>query len=244
MNASDRWVLQRLLLEGWNPRGRESEPGEGFTVAGIGKGLPLSDRSVREALRRLSRRGLVHVEWWARVPPMTRSGTAVSRKPRKIYRLTAAGYETALGRTDRPIPVAFDFRAELPVPATVLHDFLMDPTRTGVDEPVVRRLRTAPPEYLVSFRGIRVFYRVAERRGDEIAMELSLGFDTPGAEPLWGRAALRLQENPARGCVLRAERVEASANGVAVAGLIHVAANLATDLFLRDVLAALPNAKP
>lgn len=241
---SDRLILQRLLLLGWGPEAHDRKAREAFTVPGIGKGLPLSDRSVREALRRLSRRGLVRVERWARVALTAGSGSTLSHKPRKVYRLTPAGYEGALGRTDRPIPVAFDLRAEFPVPATVVHDFLVDPRRTGVGEPVVVRVRDAPPEYLVSFRGVRVFYRVVEEGDGGLECELSLGFDAPGAEPLWGRASLRLRENRGGvGCLLNAERVEASANGAAISGLIQVAANLATDLFLRDMLAALPDTK-
>lgn len=82
-----------------------------------------------------------------------------------------------------------------------------------------------------------VFYRVASVSSDRLVGELSLGFDAPNGEPLWGRVILGFTEEHG-GCVLRAERVEASANGAAAMTLlIQIGANLAADLLLRDIVA-------
>ncbi len=240
---SERLVLRRLLaaeLETRLNRGKAGV-GEEFSVKGIKRPLDISERSVREALRRLAKLRMVRVAGTNRVVLReTRGGPEVSRQTRKLYLLTHAGYGVAIGRSKRPIALKGEYEVTFPVSTKVLREFLLDPSKMGAVEPNFVKVGGDPPEFLVTIHGSRILYRVLSSVGERMSVELSVGFDQVDAEPIWGLVVIRTM--PIDGTdrsILRAERAESSINGaVALKLLINVAAGFATELFLRDIVRA------
>lgn len=149
IRGSEHLVLQRLLAA--ELKGNAGE--KAFTVRGIEGGLTLSDRSVREALRRLVRLRLARVAGVPGAGATTKAGSTRPRRARNVYHLTPEGRDAALGRPAAPIRLPLAFRMEFPIPAAILLSFLLDPRRTGVGEPDIIRTGRIRPSTLCRCAG-------------------------------------------------------------------------------------------